>query len=143
MASHLLKFLKQNIASYLLITATLLTSGLIINIVQVLLHIFVKPFNKRLFHHCMYYASWTWLSRKYWQAWILAIRILHACNWACIEVVSIWTCRFFCFIGCWVSVLVDFWYWNRKMNKRASRVFAPGATKIWLKISYKGALNFI
>jgi hypothetical protein len=81
MASHLLKFLKQNIVSYLLITATLLTSGLIVNIIQVLLHVFVKPFNKRLFHHCMYYVSWTWLSRKYWQAEIAAIRILHARIW--------------------------------------------------------------
>lgn len=55
--------LKQNIISHLLITATILTSGIIVNIIQVLLHILVKPFNKRLFHQCMYYVSWTWLAQ--------------------------------------------------------------------------------
>lgn len=59
------KFLKQNVVSQLLIAATILTSGLILNVIQVLLHILVKPFNRTLFHKCMYYVSWTWLARKY------------------------------------------------------------------------------
>lgn len=57
--------LKRSIISHLVITATLLTSGLIVNVIQLLLHVTIKPFNKKLFHRLMHYVSWTWLARKY------------------------------------------------------------------------------
>lgn len=56
--------IKGSIISHLLITATLLASGAIVNVIQLLLHVAVKPFNTRLFHKLMYYVSWTWLARK-------------------------------------------------------------------------------
>lgn len=59
------KQIKQSIISHLLLTATLLTSGAIVNVMQLLLHICVKPFSRSLFHKCMYYVSWTWLAREY------------------------------------------------------------------------------
>lgn len=65
MASGVARSVKRNVVSQLLIASTILTSGAIINVVQVLLHILVKPFNKRLFHQLMYYVSWTWLARKF------------------------------------------------------------------------------
>lgn len=65
MASDLSMQIKSNIVSQLLIAATILTSGAIINIFQVLLHVLVKPVNKKWFHKLMYYVSWTWLARKF------------------------------------------------------------------------------
>lgn len=65
MASRILKAIKGNIVSHLFIASTVLTSGAIINVIQVLLHVLVKPVNKPLFHRLMYYVSWTWLARKY------------------------------------------------------------------------------
>ena len=56
--------IKQNIVSQLLVTATILSSGAILNVVQLLLHIFVRPFSKKIFNRLMYYVIWTWLARK-------------------------------------------------------------------------------
>lgn len=56
---------KQNLISHFLIVATILISGLFLNVVQLLLHILIKPINKRIFHQLMYFISWTWLSRKF------------------------------------------------------------------------------
>lgn len=64
MANGLTGAIKRNIVSHLFIASTVLTSGAIINVIQVLLHILVKPVNKRLYHVLMYYVSWTWLARK-------------------------------------------------------------------------------
>lgn len=64
MASALVRAIKRNVVSHLFIASTVLTSGAIINVIQVLLHILVKPVNKKLFHKLMYYVSWTWLARK-------------------------------------------------------------------------------
>lgn len=61
----LVKFIKGNVVSTLFITGTILTSGAIINLIQVLLHVLVKPFNRDLFHKLMYYVCWTWLARKF------------------------------------------------------------------------------
>jgi len=63
MASSILKAIKRNVISHLFIASTILSSGAIINVIQVLLHILVKPLNKRLFHRLMYYVSWTWLAQ--------------------------------------------------------------------------------
>lgn len=57
------KKIKQSIVSHLLITATLLTSGFIVNCIQLLLHICVKPFSRTLFYKLLYYISWTWLAQ--------------------------------------------------------------------------------
>ncbi|XP_070509481.1 1-acyl-sn-glycerol-3-phosphate acyltransferase gamma-like [Chironomus tepperi] len=63
--------IKQNIVSQLLVTATILSSGAILNVVQLLLHIFVRPFSKKIFNRLMYYVIWTWLAQcvfiyEYW-----------------------------------------------------------------------------
>lgn len=58
------KFIKRSIISHLFIVSTILTSGAIVNVLQVLLHLIVKPINRRLFQKLTYYVSWTWLSRK-------------------------------------------------------------------------------
>lgn len=63
MANGLTRAIKRNIVSHLFIASTVLTSGAIVNVVQVLLHVLVKPVNKRLFHQLMYYVSWTWLAQ--------------------------------------------------------------------------------
>lgn len=63
--SRLSGAIKRNVVSHLFLASTILTSGAIINVIQVLLHILVKPVNKRLFHKLMYYVSWTWLARKF------------------------------------------------------------------------------
>ena len=57
--------IKQNIVSQLLVTATVLSSGAILNVVQLALHIFIRPFSKKLFNRLMYYVIWTWLARKF------------------------------------------------------------------------------
>ncbi|CAO1422042.1 unnamed protein product [Diamesa tonsa] len=59
----LVKFIKGNVVSTLFIAGTILTSGAIINLIQVLLHVLVKPFNRDLFHKLMYYVCWTWLAQ--------------------------------------------------------------------------------
>jgi hypothetical protein len=64
MANGVTRAIKRNVASHLIIASTVLTSGAIINVLQILLHILVKPVNKRLYHQLMYYVSWTWLARK-------------------------------------------------------------------------------
>ena len=61
----LVRAIKRNVVSHLFIASTVLTSGAIINVIQVLLHVLVKPVNKKLFHKLMYYVSWTWLARKF------------------------------------------------------------------------------
>ncbi|CRL03981.1 CLUMA_CG017100, isoform A [Clunio marinus] len=63
MANGFIRIVKRNIISQLFILSTILTSGLVMNVIQLLLHILIKPFNKRLFHTLMYYANWTWLSQ--------------------------------------------------------------------------------
>lgn len=57
--------LKQNIISHLLIISAILTSGVILNLIQVFLHLTLKPLNVKLFRRVMYYLSWTWLARKW------------------------------------------------------------------------------
>lgn len=52
-------------------------TGAIINVIQVLLHILVKPLSKRLFHQLMYYVSWTWLARELLFLSHLSTRLLH------------------------------------------------------------------
>ncbi|CRK87461.1 CLUMA_CG001262, isoform A [Clunio marinus] len=63
MTNGIVRAIKRNLISQLFIASTILTSGAIINVIQVLLHILVKPVNKRLFHRLMYYVSWTWLAQ--------------------------------------------------------------------------------
>lgn len=65
MASGVTRAIKRNVVSQLFIASTIITSGAIVNVLQVLLQVLVKPLNKRLFHQLMYYVSWTWLSRKF------------------------------------------------------------------------------
>jgi len=63
MASSVSKAIKRNVISHLFIASTILSSGAIVNVIQVLLHILVKPLNKRLFHKLMRLVSWTWLAQ--------------------------------------------------------------------------------
>lgn len=56
--------IKNNFMIQLLITATILTSGAICNILQLLIHILVKPFSRRLFQKLNGMIHWSWLSRK-------------------------------------------------------------------------------
>jgi hypothetical protein len=56
--------LKNSFMMQLLITATILTSGAIMNILQLLIHLFVKPFSRRLFQKLNGMIHWSWLSRK-------------------------------------------------------------------------------
>lgn len=56
------KFFKKSILGQLLLTSTMVTSGAIVNFCQLLLHILVKPFSRRIFHNLMYYVNYAWLS---------------------------------------------------------------------------------
>lgn len=56
--------IKNNFIIQLLIVATILTSGAIMNFLQVLIHLFVKPFSRRFFQILNGKIHWSWLSRK-------------------------------------------------------------------------------
>lgn len=60
-----LEKLKQLRLIHLCIAITFFTSGLTVNFIQLVLHIFLKPFNKRLFRHLMYYLCYSFYCRKY------------------------------------------------------------------------------
>lgn len=61
----LVSLIKGNVVSTLLVTGSVIASGIVVNIVQILLHVLVKPFNKDLFEKLMYYVSYTWLAREF------------------------------------------------------------------------------
>lgn len=61
----LVALIKGNVVSTLLVTGSVIASGFVVNVLQVLLHILVKPFNKDLFDKLMYYISYTWLAREF------------------------------------------------------------------------------
>lgn len=60
--------IKDSFIIQLLIVATILTSGLIMNFLQLLLHIFVKPFNSRVYQKFNGIIHWSWLSREYFES---------------------------------------------------------------------------
>lgn len=64
----LVSLIKGNVVSTLLVTGSVIASGFVVNILQILLHLIVKPFNKDLFDKLMYYISYTWLSREFNQS---------------------------------------------------------------------------
>ncbi|KAG5677568.1 hypothetical protein PVAND_007318 [Polypedilum vanderplanki] len=57
------KAVKENTLCQLLIVSTILTSGIILNGIQLLLHIFIKKLNKKLFDRLMYFVNFTWLAQ--------------------------------------------------------------------------------
>lgn len=61
----LVSLIKGNVVSTLLVTGSVIASGFVVNIVQILLYVLVKPFNKDLFEKLMYYVSYTWLAREF------------------------------------------------------------------------------
>ncbi|KAI8041132.1 hypothetical protein M5D96_005384 [Drosophila gunungcola] len=58
-----LEKLKQLRLIHLCIALTFFTSGLCINFIQLLMHVFIKPINKRLFRQLMYYACYSMYSQ--------------------------------------------------------------------------------
>lgn len=60
-----LEKLKQQRLIHFCIAITFFTSGLIINFIQLLLHLTLKPINVRLFRKIMYYLCYSLYSRKY------------------------------------------------------------------------------
>jgi len=60
-----LEKLKQLRLIHLCIALTFFTSGLCINFIQLLMHVFIKPIDKRLFRKLMYYACYSLYSRDY------------------------------------------------------------------------------
>ncbi|XP_016977478.1 1-acyl-sn-glycerol-3-phosphate acyltransferase gamma [Drosophila rhopaloa] len=58
-----LEKLKQLRLIHLCIALTFFTSGLCINFIQLLLHVFIKPINKRFFRKLMYYACYSMYSQ--------------------------------------------------------------------------------
>lgn len=64
MADHkLVNLFKRNIVTTLFITGSIFISGLFINVAQLLIHLFVKPFSYSLFQKLMYYLCWSWLTQ--------------------------------------------------------------------------------
>lgn len=59
-----LEKLKQLRLIHLCIALTFFTSGLCLNLIQLLMHITIKPINKRLFRKLMYYACYSLYSRE-------------------------------------------------------------------------------
>lgn len=57
--------IKSSILIHLCFAISYFTSGLIINILQCLLFLFVKPFNKRLFRTLIYYLCYSFHCREY------------------------------------------------------------------------------
>lgn len=55
---------KKTLPGGLLLTSTMITSGAIINFLQLLLNITVKPWNKALFDKLMFYVNYGWICRK-------------------------------------------------------------------------------
>ncbi|XP_073836517.1 1-acyl-sn-glycerol-3-phosphate acyltransferase delta-like [Musca autumnalis] len=58
-----LEKLKQQRLTHFCIAITFFTSGLIINFVQLILHLLLKPINKRLFRRLMYYLCYSLYSQ--------------------------------------------------------------------------------
>ncbi|KAH8364278.1 hypothetical protein KR084_005338, partial [Drosophila pseudotakahashii] len=58
-----LEKLKQLRLIHLCIALTFFTSGLCINFIQLLMHVFIKPIDKRLFRKLMYYACYSLYSQ--------------------------------------------------------------------------------
>jgi lysophosphatidic acid acyltransferase / lysophosphatidylinositol acyltransferase len=58
----ILNYIKQSSVSLMLLASIILTSGLILNVLQVMQHLCVKTFSKIFFHKTMYFISWTWFS---------------------------------------------------------------------------------
>lgn len=59
-----LEKVKKTLPGQLLLVSTLIISGAIINFIQLLLNISVKPFNRALFNNLMYYVNYGWICRK-------------------------------------------------------------------------------
>lgn len=59
-----LELFKKTLPGQLLLTSTMITSGAIVNFIQLLLNITVKPWNKALFDKLMFYVNYGWICRK-------------------------------------------------------------------------------
>lgn len=59
-----LEIFKKTLPGQLLLTSTMITSGAIVNFLQLLLNITVKPWNKALFDKLMFYVNYGWICRK-------------------------------------------------------------------------------
>ena len=64
----LIEKLQSSILVHLCLGISYFTSGLVINVLQCLIFIFVKPFSKRLFRTLIYYLCYSFHCRKYFSS---------------------------------------------------------------------------
>lgn len=81
-----LTVLKQSPIAHLCFAMTFFTSGLIVNLVQAVFYVGLRPFNKTLYRKINYYLCYTLYSRKYTVTiyWLIGLQKFYFVELVCV-----------------------------------------------------------